>query len=290
MGVGELRKGWTRLIFLTPLLALAVAVGLALIAVRPALAQSQEKGEVKPCASCHSDEAEIWQDSAHATSVDPATGLPAAACESCHGAYERGHPDEAMATLRVDSSSCQDCHADTYEQWQTSMHGAEGVQCISCHLPHSQQMRLTDEGQCKACHQEALEDPLHSAHWSGDAACTDCHMANTTVGVALAAADPALAALTTPSHDFVGVSAVNCLECHREDVTLTRAEGNQEGIAVRAALAEAPILAAKLEGARQDNRSLTVLSVANLGFGIGVGGILGIAFMVILVRINRRGR
>jgi hypothetical protein len=114
-------------------------------------------------------------------------------------------------------------------------------------------------------------------------------MASIPNGAALAAADPAFAALAVPSHDFVSVSADNCLDCHREDVALEGKIADPQEIAYQEVMAELPALSANLESARQGNRSLAILSLANLGFGIGVGGILGIVFMVLFVRMSRRG-
>jgi hypothetical protein len=285
--VSETRIRRAALLACAALLALLLAA-LWASAPQTALAQSEDD-DVKPCTSCHSDEGDAWKVSPHATSIDPETGMPVATCESCHGEYVRGHPDEALEPLRVDSSSCRECHAATYEQWQQSVHGDEGVQCISCHLPHSQDVRLTDEQQCKACHQDSLTDPLHTAHWDSEASCTDCHMASATTGAALASTDPAMAMISVPSHDFVSVSADNCLECHREDVSLVSREASPQEIAYKKAVEELPVVSANLAAAQQSNRSLAIFSLANLGFGVGIGGILGIVFMIFFVRMSRRG-
>lgn len=248
--------------------------------------------EVKPCTSCHEDEADAWMASPHALTSNPDTGEASATCTTCHGDYVRGHPDEALTPLRVDSESCRTCHAGTFSQWENSIHGQEGVQCISCHQPHSQQIRLTDERQCTACHQESLEDPLHTAHWEAETACTDCHMAEVApdAALALAHADGAsiAAVLPTTNHDFVSVSPTNCLECHADDVDLTQ-EASYEVSAEDARAAEEALSSAKVDlaSAQQKNHSLTIFSLANLGFGLGIGGILGIVFMVAFIRFGQ---
>lgn len=249
--------------------------------------------EVKPCTSCHEDEADSWMASTHALTTDPDTGLAVAECTSCHGDYVRGHPDEALTPLIVDSSVCRDCHGGTFAQWDESIHGSEGVQCISCHQPHSQEMRLTDEGQCTACHQESLDDPMHTAHWEAETACTDCHMATLApeAALALAHADGAAiaAVLPTTNHDFVSVSAANCLGCHAEDVTLTQPTAYVQAVASnRETSLELSNTKAELATAQQNNRSLTIFSLANLGFGLGIGSILGIVFMVAFIRFGSR--
>lgn len=265
----------------------------AVDAANAVVAQVEDDEEVKPCTSCHEDEADSWMASTHALTTDPDTGLAVAQCTSCHGDYVRGHPDEALTPLIVDSSSCRDCHAGTFAQWDESIHGSEGVQCISCHQPHSQEMRLTDEGQCTACHQESLDDPMHTAHWEAEAACTDCHMATLEPSAALALAHAdgeALASvLPTTNHDFVSVSAANCLSCHAEDVTLTQPTAYVQAVTTNRetslALSDAK---AELASAHQTNRSLTIFSLANLGFGLGIGSILGIVFMVAFIRFGSR--
>lgn len=250
-----------------------------------------DTGETKPCSSCHEEEADAWQQSLHAIGTDPVTGATAATCNSCHGDYVRGHPDEAVVPLRVDSSMCKECHASTWTEWENSIHGEEDVQCISCHLSHSQEMRLTDERLCTSCHQESLDDPMHSAHWNSDATCTSCHMGSSPANAAMASAGEGMALAGGANHDFVSVSAENCLECHREDVKSTAAAGDSDllNVAYTGADVRVPELSAELESAEQMNRSLGILSVANLGFGLGIGGILGIAFMLVYARFGNRG-
>jgi nitrate/TMAO reductase-like tetraheme cytochrome c subunit len=283
--MNALRTALRRLVPLTVVVALAVVLAWANGGV--ALAQDAED-EQKPCASCHSDQEDAWKASSHATTIDPVTGKPSATCESCHGEYVRGHPDEAMEPLRVDSSSCEGCHEDLFAQWESSLHGVEGVQCISCHIPHSQEMRLTDERLCSSCHKESLDDSLHQAHWAADTACTECHMAGGTQGAQIADVSLAAAVVHGPSHDFVTVSARGCLECHREEVSSGAVlEDGSTQISFAPGLPE-PDIVAQLEGAQQVNRRLTVFSVANLGFGLGFGGILGILFMVTYARFGTR--
>ncbi len=275
-----------------PRLALAAIAAIAacgLWLMLPAAAHAQDgianpEPNTKPCSSCHSEEADAWATSPHADLVDPGTGHALATCTTCHGDYVRGHPDEDSVPLVVDSSSCKDCHQETWSQWENSTHGDQGVQCISCHLVHSQEMRISDDRLCTSCHRESLDDPMHQAHWAGTATCTDCHMADIdTQGLAVASAGNQLFDTHGPSHDFVSVSASRCLDCHREDVTKP-ARGTSETQNIATVDAASP----KLAEAQQANRTLGVLSLANLGFGIGIGGILGIVFMIAYARFGSR--
>lgn len=270
------------------LFLLTFACTLSLLLHSTALAQVDEDEITEPCESCHSQEADAWLQSMHAT--DGATDQ-GAACTNCHGDYVRGHPDDEAMPLKVDSSMCVDCHKTTHEQWQDSIHASADVQCISCHAPHSQQMRLTDERLCKSCHQSSLDDSLHSAHWDSDATCTSCHMTIGPETEALASSDPTLAALLTPDHDFVSVSSRNCLTCHRGDVSAAggRISYDQElRNAKQTSEQQVHDLAAELQSIETANRSLFALSLANLGFGVGIGGMLGVVLMLVLARIGTR--
>lgn len=286
-------RSWSsKQIRLCQLLVILGVGALCLLAPRALWAQQSATDEAmtKPCSSCHSDEADAWQISPHAAvSADAATA--GAACTDCHGAYERGHPDAARMDLKVDSSMCVNCHKDTFDQWQHSVHGQNSVQCISCHLPHSQEMRLTDERLCTSCHKESLDDALHTAHWDNAATCTSCHMTAGPETGALASSDPSLAAVMTPRHDFVTVSARNCLECHREDV-YADPQASDGNVTVSEKVLEtaktAPLLVNQLEAAERTNRSLLTLSVANLGLGVGVGGVFGVIFMLVFMRFGWR--
>ena len=240
---------------------------------------------------CHSMEKETWEMSPHAGLLDD--GTPIAACETCHGAYVRGHPDEGMIMLDTDSSVCIACHAGTAEQWTDTVHAEAGVQCIGCHVAHSQNLRLEDQQLCRSCHQEALADPLHTAHWLADAACTSCHLseAQPAANAAIASNDPSHGFLSTPVHDFTTVSAARCLDCHREQVTAgTPANASfttQQALLTTAA--EVPALRTRVLSAENTERTLALLSPLALGFGISLGGILGIAFVLVIVRLNRKG-
>lgn len=240
----------------------------------PLLAQSPALDDADTCVSCHQEESAAWEVSPHG-SVDPESAGQAggASCVDCHGEYVKGHPAEGPMSLSVDSSSCQECHASAFAQWDDSHHASEGVQCISCHKPHSQQLRLTDESLCRSCHHASLDDPFHTAHWQGDVTCTACHLADAPTVQMVASQDPAMGVTAAPSHDFITVSGQNCLDCHREAVTITQTVPTKS-------VAEQTTPAGNVSIRRAERGSAT-LSAANLGFGLGIGGILGIVFMLV---------
>lgn len=275
--------------FLLPLL-----FGVALLGstATPLYADENDPPGADPCASCHSTETDAWLTSAHAVEAGDMTGATGATCAACHGEYSKGHPEDgAMELLTVDSAMCQNCHETLFDQWQHSIHAGEGVQCIGCHQVHSQELRLTDEELCRACHKESLTDSFHAAHWYVEVACTDCHMSPAAIpGQMVMAGNQAN--ITAPIHDFTTVSSDNCLGCHRENVKNPddRLDAQQLALAeLRNEQQRANELDARLTSAQQTTKSLQVLTPLNLGFGIGVGGILGILFMLFVARYSRKG-
>ena len=267
-----------------------VALCLLLFSVTVASAQDTMPENEAGC-GCHSVESDTWQMSPHATLLPD--GEPVADCETCHGAYVRGHPEEGMIALDTDSSVCTTCHEGTADQWNGTVHAEAGVQCIGCHVAHSQNLRLEEEQLCRSCHHESLADPLHTAHWLADAPCTSCHLSEAlpVANAALASSDMSVGFVSTPAHDFVTVSAQKCLDCHREQVS-TGTPANASFTTQQALLstaAEAPILRAKLQGAENTERVLALLSPLTLGLGISLGGLFGIVFVLVAARFGRKG-
>lgn len=264
------------------LLCLAVLFTL-LLAALPAVVFAQSEEADPPCASCHSGEFDAWMDSAHGTVHPESFGdLAGASCVDCHGPYIKDHPAEGTIRLTVDSSLCQDCHASTYDQWMHTQHAGEGVQCISCHRPHSQDLRLTDQLLCASCHRDDLTDSLHAAHRIGEVNCTSCHMDGYSMGNSHVSTNPTFNGVNAVSHDFIVVSAKSCLDCHRDDVTSGKTEVSNRTVPATTSIS------AELSDAQRSNKALTAISATNLGLGLGFGGILGIVFMLVAARIFPR--
>lgn len=277
------------------------------------------------CAECHSVEMEAWQNSPHAQAmadideplklacgeemedvecacltchttdfnpVERTYAYGGVSCQACHGPYVEGHPKDGAMHLDVDSSICSDCHTETYEQWQDSLHAQAGVQCIGCHLSHSQDFRLTDEALCGACHHDRLEDFAHTAHQSADVGCTDCHFSEVPVHetAALASADESIGRGVAPSHRFTVVSSQACVGCHGQTIhqEVPRSDLTQVANVKLLAMADrAPELAAQLDTAERTIKSLRVMTFVNLGLGMGIGGMLGIIFMLVVGYISQ---
>ena len=265
--------------------ALLLASLFCRVAAPSAFAQANEEG-----CGCHAPEKSAWEMSTHGQIKT--NGEPVAACETCHGVYTRGHPERDMLPLDTDSSVCIDCHETTAHEWEGTIHATAGVQCIGCHVAHSQDLRLGNQAQCESCHREAVQDPLHTAHWLGDVPCTHCHMAGqSTTGGQLASADFSVALVSAPSHDFVTVSAKNCLDCHATEVQRGVSAEPADYIKrldVIQAAAEAPVLRADLAAAQQTTRMTALFVPMSLGFGVSIGGVFGIAFVMVAAGWSRR--
>lgn len=80
------------------------------------------------CATCHSDEAKAFPNSAHSF-------LGENACASCHG-----NVHEVTSADKLMPAKCNECHADEVRQFEASFHGEaakkgdpDAPKCVSCH-------------------------------------------------------------------------------------------------------------------------------------------------------------
>ncbi len=295
-----------------------VLLALALFQSVSAAATAPQSTGPERCAVCHRAETQDWQNSPHAQAIDPlhhdalirecntAAGedctcltchttnfdttteqfaTAGVTCEACHGAYVEGHPENGVMQLSVDSSVCSNCHVDTYEDWRQTPHAQAGVQCIGCHRSHSQDLRLQDEVLCRSCHRDRLEDPGHVAHTRTGVNCIDCHTTpSATHGVAQAAAEGGNA----PVHDFTVVTDV-CAECHQDMFRTASSATAQQAFYISgppATVSEAATVVA----AEANRRWLQSATAISFGLGLGIGGMGGIVFVLIVAFILQRQR
>jgi formate-dependent nitrite reductase cytochrome c552 subunit len=260
------------------------------------------------CAKCHEPETDAWQNSPHAIAIGEGDQLRAT-CEGCHGPYVKGHPKAGLMKLTVDSSVCADCHSSTFGQWEGSIHAQAGVQCIGCHRSHSQELRLTDEALCGSCHRDRLNDFSHTTHGMAGVSCTDCHMSSAAthaISTLVSNGEPGNKKMA-PGHSFEAVSAENCINCHGQSVAISpdncvnchgqfvhgdkSLQTSVNPMADMQPLAKPdcpPELETKLELAQQTNKSLQTIAPVSLGLGMGIGGMLGIIFVMAVGYINQR--
>ena len=93
--------------------------------------------------------------------------------------------------------------------------------------------------------------------------------------------------ILAPRHDFTSVSSEDCIKCHGPDAhKLLPAPDQVTDARVLAMANSVPELTTKLETTQQSNKVLQIMAPVSLGLGIGIGGMLGIAFMLVVGYIN----
>jgi hypothetical protein len=303
--------------------AVVVGVFLLFLLVTPAALAQQPPADPNTCALCHQAEVQDWKNSPHAgaakavemidgheatpcqnasdptcnclechtTSFDAATPAPVmgVTCEACHGPLAPGHPEEAEMQLNVDSSVCSSCHVETHSEWQATAHGQAGVQCIGCHRSHTQNLRLEDEALCESCHRDRLLDGGHALHLESQVNCIDCHTSPSQTVSNVEGVMP------SPSHEF-SVNTAACQTCHSElflegnvGIALSEEQMETSPLTTTQAAAQAATVAEPTEQA--DRRWLQGATLVTFGMGMGIGGMIGIAFVLIagfvLQRVGR---
>lgn len=302
------------------LLAVCLAV---ILLIFPAVAQADDPPpsptDPQTCALCHRIEVQDWLSSPHAgatTTIEKSTMHCSAGedctclschstnfstltgsydhtgvtCEACHGKLAEGHPEEQEMVLSVDSSVCSKCHAETFRDWQTTPHAEAGVQCIGCHRSHSQNLRMDDATLCRSCHREQLEDQGHLVHLRSGLDCVSCHVvpthdAQTTEGP------------SSPAHQFAVATAV-CADCHGDDFHTDEnslmslpTQSPAAGVVQAAAALPAPsadATAQQVVKQIETGKRIAQASAISLGVGLGIGGLAGILFTVIVALLAQR--
>ncbi len=126
-----------------------------------------QQGSPQECLACHS------------TGFDPATGEyneGGVSCLSCHSPVPANHPDAYMPT-DVSSRLCGNCHLDTFQEWEVSEHGEQGMTCNQCHNPHTSKLRVgTSQELCNSCHNTEGHYYSFTGHAREGLLCTDCHL------------------------------------------------------------------------------------------------------------------
>jgi predicted CXXCH cytochrome family protein len=224
------------------------------------------------CAACHTEYQMTWQSGAHGqaaddpvfveewtaqgkpgaclvchtTGYDPATATYEAAgvtCEACHGPANPDHPKTPMPVDRT-TDLCGRCHSDTrfgWQDWTISTHYQRGMDCATCHDPHSASLKSVSAAQnenptdeisqlCINCHKEHSMDFSYTSHHEKGVSCVDCHVNHLE--------NDQRTAHTVPDHSF-NASLSSCNTCHAEQMhSPTEAIAPEGGTAPVAAPAE----------------------------------------------------
>lgn len=126
-----------------------------------------EQGSPKECLACHT------------TGFNPETGEYKAGgvgCLSCHSPVPANHPDTYMPT-DVSSRLCGNCHIDTFNEWEVSEHGKQGMTCNQCHNPHTADLKAGHSQElCLSCHNTEGHYYSFTGHAREGLLCTDCHL------------------------------------------------------------------------------------------------------------------
>ncbi len=191
-------------------------------------------------------------------------------CTSCHSDVDPGkHPPEKndIASKRsfavATAQGCRTCHADKFEQWESSIHGAlvrngnpAAPICSDCHNPHAiikDAATKIDLVPCKNCHADIYNAYLGSMHaksriGSKDSyapICSGCHTAHavkpTSLGQGPEAACFGCHAAALESHQkwlpnaALHFEVVSCPACHtpgaqrKVDLMLIDSKGQARG-------------------------------------------------------------
>jgi predicted CXXCH cytochrome family protein len=250
--------------FLIALVFALLAAGITLVVA------SAQEGSIPPaqdssdCAVCHTEFQMTWQNGAHGlsgsdpvfleewtkqgkpgaclvchtTGYDPATATykeNGVTCEACHGPAPDDHPKTPMPVDRT-TDLCGRCHSDTrfgWQDWKVSTHYQRGMDCATCHDPHSASLKAvagprdgtkTDEisALCINCHKEYSMDFSYTSHHQQGISCVDCHVNH------LENADRT--AHTVPDHSF-NASLKSCNTCHAQQMHSPTEAVSAEGAA-----------------------------------------------------------
>ena len=316
------------------ILATVLVMALALLLTGTSVASSSEQPRVllsellfqqqQPlCRECHPDEHEVWAKSVHAkATLDPAfqdelakshnqqaclqchtTGFDnqsgkflaeGVGCEACHGAYKPGHPAAQTMQLPMESQTCRMCHQAAFQEWETSKHATQKIDCFDCHMAHSQGMRTgSPEKLCSACHNDQKTKLAHSVHGISGVECGSCHMAmETQETMALTGVK-----ITAATHTFAVPSDV-CARCHSQEV---HAAGTTMQAPDLSKIVEADVqklqqanqrvneLEAEVTGLNDRLNSLRSIGVVSMGLAFGIGGVMGLLTGVgVMALLSRR--
>ncbi len=232
------------------------------------LADWERQGKPGACLVCHT------------TGFDPATATwesDSVSCSACHVDEGGDHP---KTTISTDTSPdlCGRCHSDTrfgWQDWQGSTHYQRGMECTTCHDPHSASLKFTvasdtsgynDVSQlCINCHQEASMEFPYTQHHQEGLSCIDCHLEH------LETKDDV--PHTVPDHSF-RASLQTCNICHSAQMH-SGAEAVSTGETIPVANADVSAAVPVVEGPPEPT------PVSPMGYA-GLAGLLGLAGGIVL--------
>lgn len=250
------------------------------------------------CGSCHKDIHAAWETTRHAqafsspvfqqdwqalgsqfscltchtTGYDTVNNTYTAegvTCEACHGPFQVGHPEKPMP-ITPDASLCATCHKTTTDEWRASRHGEVGINCQSCHDPHSQKPKAESiTALCTNCHKDTGQSFTHSTHSGAGLECSSCHMNTGTETVS------PVGGLVATGHTFT-VGSETCIGCHQDTVhsrdTILALTGDLEQVQT----VDPEALRQQIQSQQETITSLEASSSTRLYTGLAQGAIVGL--------------
>jgi predicted CXXCH cytochrome family protein len=221
-----------------------------------------------------------WQDlgsqfsclTCHTTGYDAATNTYATegvTCEACHGPFQVGHPETPMP-ISPNASLCASCHKTTTDEWRASRHGEVGINCQSCHNPHSQApMADSITALCTNCHQDPGSSFAHSTHANAGLECSSCHMDTPE------RTGSAVGGLVATGHTFT-VGSETCIGCHQDTVHSRDTIVSLTGELEQAQTVDPEALRQQIQTQTETIASLEASGSTRLYTGLAQGAIIGL--------------
>jgi predicted CXXCH cytochrome family protein len=296
------RKQRSLVVFLS-IFTLSITIGAALSVTLPAqAAPAAQTGDTpagsQACKLCHEEIHTDWTTTRHAqafsspifqrdwselsqqtsclechtTGYDASTGTyteAGVACEVCHGAFNPKHPAENMS-ITPDATLCAKCHKNTTDEWSASKHSQAGIQCQSCHNPHSQTpMADSVTALCTNCHKDRGDSFTHSTHANAGLECSNCHM------YTAPRTDDPIGGLVATGHTFA-VGSEACIGCHQDTVHTRDEILKLSGEVAQQQTIDVSGLQQTIEDQTQTINSLKTSSTIRLYTGLVQGAIVGL--------------
>ncbi len=241
----------------------AISAGLVLVLARaqeptgePTVTDpAQARDPYGECINCHKDIYDTWKGGLHGTSMtDPvftfqwnSQGNPDACllchsteydtasgqakdgitCVACHSPIPPNHPTDPVPVNNA-SDLCAKCHTDprfTTQNWEMSAHYAHGIDCTTCHDPHSAGMKDVAassktapdaSGLCENCHKDVMKNFPLSQHAQAGVTCVNCHLGFNIKDPTVAPVDFTMSH-KAPNHQFTP-SLDTCNKCHSKQM------------------------------------------------------------------------
>ena len=289
--------------FLIAIMFAIFAAGITLIAVNAQNDDGQPVSQFSSnCAACHTEYQMTWENGAHGQAGDDpifieewtSQGKPSACltchttgydtetatyaengvtCQACHGPAPTNHPNEPMPVNRS-PDLCGQCHSNTrfgWQNWTISTHYQRGMDCTTCHDPHSASLKLVDVSSgadnpdddisqlCITCHKENNQNFASTLHHQQGISCADCHV-NSMIS------SDERAPHTVPDHSF-SPNIETCNKCHAEEMHSADDTGSTNPIAET--------------GLQLASVTPEPASVSPIGFSL-MAGLIGLAIGMVL--------